>query len=557
MSSQVLQKGRVAEGHPERKHLDDIITRRTPLGPPFTEALINTSPDVFRQLYDETNHVHRTTRSESPYYIVGRKGSGKTAFLVGGALAEDRDVVLVQSEHIYTEVNRLRACYEAANGPLVADSLVNVWQVLLFHAAMWGLARSERLPNSQAKQRVWSYMSSFGDPLEIEADELLARVSAHMTDALLSAPQRLSFREACWSIEPGRGSFLDAAAHARTALEEAGSNALYVVVDNLEDLHKHLDDFEAVVTALFRVTSHSIIASDDRKLPFACRFAFPAELLPQLRRLAANPEKDFLDYVIVRWTAAELMVVVGNRLRTFLDIHFPTSPRRIGLPSRHDPADRQAAEQTLRALLPDEVTNGYGWLEDPVAYLMRHTQLLPRHLIQILNEIVSEAALGLGPRDTPRASEKDVIRGVRAAEHRIVEGILTTYSYQYPDLGDALSAIKNHAAVVESVSELHRIFNNASVARVGMDFDEFLEACISVGALGVVIRDEHGRYVDGEFSYTFADDVRPVEDRDRLCIHPLFMYRFFDHRAIARLKGTTNKAVYPYGSDLSHDNLEV
>jgi hypothetical protein len=189
---------------------------------------------------------------------------------------------------------------------------------------------------------------------------------------------------------------------------------------------------------------------------------------------------------------------------------------------------------------------------------MRHTQLLPRHLIQILNEIVSEAASGLAEADTPRATPNDVIRGVRAAEHRIVEGILTTYSYQYPAFGEALSAIKNHASVIESVNDLHRIFNNASVARVGMDFDEFLDACIAVGALGVVTRDDpEGRYVDGEFSYTFADDVRPVEDRDRLCIHPLFMYRFFDLRAIAGMKGVTSQAVYPYGSDLSHDDLEV
>ena len=39
--------------------------------------------------------------------------------------------------------------------------------------------------------------------------------------------------------------------------------------------------------------------------------------------------------------------------------------------------------------------NGFGQPEEPIAYIMRHTQLLPRHLIEILNEIIDRAR---GPR---------------------------------------------------------------------------------------------------------------------------------------------------------------
>jgi hypothetical protein len=552
-----LHNGPALERHPEGKHLHEIITKDEPLGPPFTEAFIDTSRDVFRQLYDETNRIHLTTRTESPSYIVGRKGSGKTAFLIGGALVEDRDVVLVQSQHIYTEVDRLKANYTSTFGTLVADSLVHVWEVLLYHAALWGVARSERLPNSQAKQRVWSYMSAFGDPFELEVDDLLARVAVEMTDALLGPGKRLSFREACWSIDPGRGPFREATEHAREVLKAAGPNALYVVVDNLEDMHKHLDGLADVVSALLRLTSKDVIAPAERRMPFSCRFAFPAELLQDLRVLTANPEKDFLDIVIVRWTAAELIGIAGNRLRTFLDIHFPRAPHQLGLPRRHDPADRTAAAATLRALLPQELRNGYGGIEDPVAYVLRHTQLLPRHLIQILNEIFRLTVAGMPAHETPRARPADVLRGLRKAEDRIVEGILSTYWHRYRTYGDALTAIKNHARPVESVSEFHRIFNHAGVARAGMGFEEFLDASLAVGALGVVIEDDpDDRYVTGEFDYTFATSLRAVEDRDHLCVHPLFMYRFFDMRAIDAMKPDT-RPVYPYGSNPEHDRHEI
>jgi hypothetical protein len=546
-------------------HLQDVIDRASPAGPSatedlldVTENLLDTSAEVFGQLYDATNHTHRSTRADAPSYIVGRKGAGKTAFLIGAALAGNADVVLVKSEHIYTEVNRLRSRYSAQNGALVADTLAYVWEVLLVHAAMWQIAKSKRLANSRPRQRVWSYIQTFGDPLSMGVDRLLARVTAKLTQAVLTAPDDLSFEEACWSLSSDGRSFTDAARDATEVLAAARPNALYVVVDNLEDLHNHLDDFAEVIRALFRVTTRNRAGRRDRRLPFTCRFAFPAELVPRLRILTANPEKDFLDYLVIRWTAPELVVVVGNRLRIFLDLYFPKAPRRLGLPSQRDAADREAAVATLRAILPEQVTNGFGGTENPVAYLLRHTQLLPRHLIQMVNEIMQKAVADPTDPDVPRAAPRHVIEGVRHAERRIVDGILTTYSDQYPLVADALMAIKNHFELVENVRDLHRLFNHASVARVGVSFEEFLDALLAIGALGVVTHeDPKARYVRAEFSYTFTEDVRPIEASDRVCVHPLFIYRLFDRRRITTMAGIGTQPVYPYGSDLDDDEHDI
>lgn len=406
--------------------LSDVVTLEKPLGPHEAEPLVNMGQDVFRRLYDETNMVHRAARTENPFFIVGRKGAGKTAFLVGAAFADGADVILIKSEHVYGKVNTLRMRYSELNGPTVADELVHVWEVLLFHAAMLAIARSEVLPNTPARDRVWAYLGAFDDPATLKVDDLLAAVCAEMSDAL-TAPQRRSFRHACWSIGTARGPLVSAAEAARAILHEAGSKAVYVVVDNLEDLHRHLAGFADVITALFRVPSRSF---EDDSLPFRTRFAFPAELVPRLTILAANPEKDFQQRLTIRWSAGELIVIAGNRLRTFLDVHFKSAPKQLGLPDQHDPRDRAAAEKTLRAVLPDRITNGLGFSEDPVAYLLRHTQLLPRHLIQIMNTIMSEAVLDVGANGVPRATERQVVDGVHQAEMLIVSGILNTYGYE-------------------------------------------------------------------------------------------------------------------------------
>lgn len=547
----------VKPAHMER--LRELVTLEEPLGPSQTEPLVNVDKDIFRKLYDESNGSHKLARMENPFFIVGRKGAGKTAFLIGAAFADRADVILIRSEEVYTEVNKLCSRYSARNGLVVADSLVNVWEVLLFHVAMLQIARSKRLPNSADRVAVWSYMTAFGDPLKIKIDSLLASASATMTANLLDDTAKHSFREACWSIDPGRGQFSEAADHARAIFEREGQKSVYVVVDNLEELHKKLDDFADVITALFRVASRSVIASKKERLPFRTRFAFPAELLPRLSTLAANPEKDFRKRQIIRWTAGELIAVVGNRLRIFLDLYFPDVPAKLALPHEHDPADLDGAARTLRALMPDCVTNGLGGEEDPVAYLMRHTQLLPRHLIITLNEIMRRAVAGLEPTEVPRATNQQVVEGVREAELEIVKGVISTYSYEYPKLDDALTIIKSHIAMVEPVSNLHKVFNNASVARAGLEFDEFVDACLAVGALGIVSSEEEqdSRYIKGEFSYTFADDVRPVEDRDHVCVHPLFVSRLFDRRAVAAMARKGHRAVYPYGSDPAHVGHDV
>jgi hypothetical protein len=541
--------------HPGRKGLEDILTREYPLGEPSSDALYDTSPEVFRRLYVETNHIRRSTRTDSPPYIVGRKGSGKTAFLIGEALTGDADLVLIQSEDLYAEVNKLNSRYRELNGPLVADSLAHVWELLLLHAGMWRIATSDRLPKGEPQRRVWTYMSSFGDLCSMKSDELLARVASQLREAVLSAPDHLSFREACWSMEPEFGSLSDAVEQSRAILAEAGHDSLYVVVDNLEDLHRHLDDFADIIPGLFRVVSRDLLRRKTEQLPFATRFAFPAELLPRLRTLTANAEKDFLDYRIVRWNAAELILLAGNRLRTFLDLHFEGAAEKLGLPTPVNSRDRAAADKTLRALLPEKkVLNGFGQAEDPVAYVMRHTQLLPRHLIEILNHIIAPAVARAANGDVPRATAEDVTGGVRRAEDVIVQGILTTYSADYPLISDALDAIKNHVEVSQPMSELHRAFNHAGVKRTIPTFEDFIDACLNIGALGIVTSDDSdGRYVQGHFSYTIAGSVRPVESKDDVCVHPLFMYRWFDESAIRQMRGRGVRAVYPYGSDPSDD----
>src|SRR3712207_8391412 len=69
-----------------------ILTRDQPLGPPYTEELLRSPRGIFEQLYDRTNGCHGSAERDDPVYGVGRKGSGKPAFL-------DRKSTRLNSSH--------------------------------------------------------------------------------------------------------------------------------------------------------------------------------------------------------------------------------------------------------------------------------------------------------------------------------------------------------------------------------------------------------------------------------------------------------------------------
>jgi hypothetical protein len=543
------------QGSSWQEILKTALRPEQPFGPIASEDLLNRRNRSFEVLYDNTNELHHRAGRDFPTFIIGRKGAGKTAFLVGAALTSDADVILVGSEEVYTEVEKLRQKVTNTVAPVFADTLSHVWGALLYHAAMLCAANSTKRRNPVDMRIIRNYLSHYGEIPTLRADQLMARVGAAMTQAVLTAPFDRTLREACESLRNDRGTYSDAKAALRRALlGPDGGNELYVVVDNLEDLHAHIGALKDTLAGLFRATRTLQYGLD--RYPFHVRLAFPAELWRELREIAASPEKDFGSALTIKWTAAELLKLCGNRLRRYLDLYHPYAYVQLGLPREHDPRDGAAAAATLRSLLPrSPMVTGLGAEEMPEAYIMRHTQLLPRHLLQLLNAIfhrktieAHERRINQGNISVPMITPRDVLDGVYAAEHRIVEGLLASLPNAYKPVAGALEVLKNRIPNVVQCSDLHAAFNQSGISkRFHMSYNQFMEAALAIGAFGLVER-RTDRYVVGQFSYTFTQSPNPIEGKDSVCVHPLFMYRLFDRQHIHRLREQKAPPVYPYGS---------
>lgn len=527
--------------------LDRILTIREPFGPRDTESVINlglTSADL---LFDRSNLIYsQATGPSRPTYIIGRKGAGKTAFLRGSMVSGPQRVEL-RTATVYHEMMSVLRRYDQSRGRLFVEQAAEIWLALFEHVAAFHACRTaspDDPPNEL--QVLWDYL---GEPVDGPGD------ATPVTERFLATLQRrimddsvVGLSEVVEGLSWGGVSF-GAARQALSVVLGRRPQPLIIVMDNLEDLHARMFELQEVLASLFRCVGRVIAENQDNR-PFGLQICLPSELFDQIHDISANPEKDFRgSYLTIYWTAKELLKLAGTRLRLYLLAHHPD--QLDGLARRADQIDEsEFGVALLRAALPPRIHNGLGAEEDPVAYLLRHTQLLPRHLIEILNSVFTVQL----PESSPWAvTENAVLAGTRAAERMIVNGIFAAHSASFPLARDALNRLCDRLEICFPAKELRKVFTRQGIRKLtGLDFDQFLAMLFTLGVVGVRI-DQTLRYDKAHFQYTFDATLNIDEDLDHLCFHPLFT-RYLHERSLPRLRKKRARATYPYGCDPADDD---
>ncbi|PZX19054.1 hypothetical protein LX81_00752 [Palleronia aestuarii] len=304
-------------------------------------------------------------------------------------------------------------------------------------------------------------------------------------------------------------------------LEESDIHAI-VILDSKEEYDVNDFQSEAILKGMLRFVG--AYGEDYRHV----RMAIPAEGFFDLRGISSNPSKDFEDAMVLHWSPIELLRMVAWRYLIFLAGNDPVKLKKfrdLSLSSRDD------VHQILSDFLSNEILNRGGSKEYTIAYLLRHSQLLPRQIIKILNLAFS----GIRP-SVPREEAEirdSIVQAIRESEGNICTEVFISYRMKYPFIERLCEEVLPNLPRFFSEAELKNAYRDRGKAvlqdsghLIINSFTDFKRCLLEIGCIGrVSVKEKTSQYADAEFEYAIPGKLSISED-DELCIHPIFSGAF-------------------------------
>jgi len=527
--------------------IDNMFTIDSPLGPITTPiGELHRAKRFHDVLFDPQTMLSRRSDDLRPWVIVGRRGSGKTAFLYHRCFSGVYEhQVGIESAQVFRAVGRQIEQVLNHDNPGYAPFVENVsrlWKAIFVTSSISTIV---------AKYR--NKAEFVDDPhLEIMTDYLQRVSITRQTSprAIMNRFIRIA-QEMDEEASLGVTSDLEdilinqiGVGEATSALEafcEERQQRVIILIDSVEQFP--VDDFrmDAAASGLLHLLSQLRLSYS----PINICFCIPSELYHHFAsQISTNPEKDFESKLMLQWSAYELIKMSALRFDKYLRVTRHVRIRKDnGLPEL---PEREDVVQFWRRLMPKTVVNKLGCQEDSFAYILRHTQLLPRHIIGIFNQIIR---LSLSREDNEfRITEDDIVRGVRLAANSLCAGILSSYRQIHPSASDLCDSMLPHMTNAFTMPEFRLIYRNHGRGIVN-DYYEAFQTMKELGIFGIVV-DESKIYYIGEFEYTQPGSMA-FSDDNKFCIHPAFAGEY----RVGRDNGgwTSKKEVYPHGTDLEED----
>jgi hypothetical protein len=507
------------------------ITRDEPFGPIDSGDIDVNDIQALKLLFEQHNWIYKNLRNR-PSIIIGRRGSGKTYYL--------RSVFFDEQYDFYVEIRTARVLgyiarvIQKMTKEVVFPEMVSeLWDTILW-IAVFSEIRKSRVISSDDLNLINAYLDKMRVLENDDVEDVLWNVAAMLEDIISKNP-----REASDLLRGYNRITIDHAKAAVVKNLESSKKTFVILMDSLDDFQLEIDSVARSLQGLLKVVG----AMNKPRDVVDIRFCLPSEVYHRFIKISSNPNKDFRRALKLQWTAGELILIAAQRLMLYLALFYPDFLKMI-LPL--DPTKRTDALKLFQAVLPEKITNQTGFQEETISYILRHTQLLPRHFLMLLNSIFKGSSNTQSRQPFPVGQER-IVNGIRQMEEFMIGEIFVAFKLIYPNAEETCRRCLPELSHKFTQADLHRVFTRHGKAVFGSDslFD-FQRMLLEIGALGRVIPGkESDLYIKGYFEYTVAHELVLSQD-DELCIHPLFSGIFHS--------GRKDRPVYPYGSVLDDED---
>lgn len=519
--------------------LNRMISREEPLGPIATPHILQKSDNkrTFASVFDAENFLCLASKESHPSIVLGRRGAGKTAYLYylqfEGGFSFASAIESAQAfQEIAGEIGRQSEKTKGSNTAM-AETTAKIWRTLLFTAILKKFWSEFHLKSGIGSTPEMENIETFLEKSGIKKKRSVKRIFGHLVSTFESLTDKSlefveDFLDDYWWHEVG----FEAAWEDALVLMEEYELRGAILIDSLEQYPIHEKPMADAMAGLL----HFIGKLDQEYIPIEITMCFQAELHSEFSELSSNPEKDLAKVLSMHWDPIELLQICGHRFSIFINKERQLQERQLLTLSERP--SRDEILEFWNQFLPEKLSNRFGDTESSIAYILRHTQLLPRHMISIFNQIVR---LALSARDISLPfDEDDIIRGVRIGEENICLGAISGFQQKYPMAREVLSRIAPNIPNLISFSDLQRANNH--YGKGIMESDELLQMFVRMGVLGKLNRQTEF-YDICDYDYTFNGSM-PYSVEDQFGLHPAFAGQYGAAHDASH-GGGAKKPVYP------------
>jgi len=481
----------------------------------------------YKYLYYEDAPFVSDASKKDVYLIRGRRGSGKTALAVHlGSYKESHGVPEILSEEKISREFLLQISKSASDNqsnPPQVSLLRDGWNLIIWSILFIKYSgQDEQIRKASVRVCAGHTCSDF--------DQYIATV-------LKSFQGKLELPN-FWQLATQFSTDNILQAAVPRVLAQVARQPITISIDTAE--HYNINNSQIMNSFAALIEAASLFESYySHKYPVYVKVYLPDESYSALvQRYISNPAKHVRNVVLLRWRPRDLLKCVMHRLAHNVNrrldwrevLPIPDISRGLG-------SDEVVRTKMWNPIFGEYVKSRIGITENSWVYVLRHTQLQPRQVIRICNEIILKS---IKAGEFPKISAESIRSGIQAAEHACAEWIINSFKEVFPGFDMVVDALKNGPAVIKPTELRSEILGRAaqimgrvpkSIVANFEDFEDFsrtyskdgfLRVLIQSGILGrVVSRAENQRIIRAQFQYNTDQDIS-IHENEECVVHPMF-----------------------------------
>jgi hypothetical protein len=241
-----------------------------------------------------------------------------------------------------------------------------------------------------------------------------------------------------------------------------------------------------------------------------------AEIFPYIKESAITNTTKFIRHPLyLRWRPKDLIRLISWRFHHYMSL------KKVKFP--FNKVDWEDFEDILKKVwypyFGEKIPNLRGREEPSFPYILRHTQMRPRQLVILCNNIARET---LRSGKFPRFNSISINSTIAEAEYDLADEVLNSYNLIYPRVSEIVMALTN-APITFKGSFLDQVAKKTSdVWAEGYSLSSFRRLVAELGIVGKVRnKSVEAGIIETDFEYAMPDRL-VISNDDECAIHPMF-----------------------------------